>query len=109
MGGYLTLSGVLFGHYEVSGKRCVRRSLPDQAERTGVMRILEIFGKCRAALGAVFGGRGDGSGKKAEEDDRVMYIIAGLGNPSKEYERTRHNVGFDALDVLADKVGTTIE
>ena len=73
------------------------------------MRILEIFGKCRAALGAVFGGRGDGSGKKAEEDDRVMYIIAGLGNPSKEYERTRHNVGFDALDVLADKVGTTIE
>lgn len=38
-----------------------------------------------------------------------MYIIAGLGNPSKEYERTRHNVGFDALDVLADKVGTTIE
>ena len=32
-----------------------------------------------------------------------MYIIAGLGNPTKEYERTRHNVGFSVIDVLADK------
>lgn len=34
-----------------------------------------------------------------------MYIIAGLGNPSKEYDRTRHNVGFSVVDVLADKYG----
>lgn len=32
-----------------------------------------------------------------------MYIIAGLGNPDKQYENTRHNVGFDAVDVLAEK------
>ncbi len=32
-----------------------------------------------------------------------MYIIAGLGNPDKQYENTRHNVGFDAIDALADK------
>lgn len=32
-----------------------------------------------------------------------MYIIAGLGNPGKEYAGTRHNVGYDALDCLADK------
>lgn len=32
-----------------------------------------------------------------------MFIIAGLGNPKKEYENTRHNVGFDAIDVLAQK------
>lgn len=38
-----------------------------------------------------------------------MYIIAGLGNPSKEYEKTRHNAGFDAVDVLAEKLGVQIE
>jgi PTH1 family peptidyl-tRNA hydrolase len=32
-----------------------------------------------------------------------MYIIVGLGNPTKEYEHTRHNAGFDAIDVIADK------
>lgn len=30
-----------------------------------------------------------------------MYIIVGLGNPSKQYENTRHNIGFDAIDSLA--------
>ncbi len=37
-----------------------------------------------------------------------MYIIAGLGNPTKEYEKTRHNAGFDAIDVLAEKHGIQI-
>ncbi len=32
-----------------------------------------------------------------------MYIIAGLGNPKTEYKNTRHNVGFDVIDVLSDK------
>lgn len=32
-----------------------------------------------------------------------MFIVAGLGNPSKEYKNTRHNIGFDVIDVLADK------
>lgn len=44
-----------------------------------------------------------------KEDDRVMYIIAGLGNPTREYEKTRHNVGFEVIDVLADMQGTTVE
>jgi PTH1 family peptidyl-tRNA hydrolase len=32
-----------------------------------------------------------------------MFIIVGLGNPTAEYEGTRHNVGFDVIDAIADK------
>ena len=32
-----------------------------------------------------------------------MYIIAGLGNPTKEYDKTRHNVGFEVIDELAER------
>ena len=32
-----------------------------------------------------------------------MYIIAGLGNPGKDYVNTRHNIGFDVIDAIADK------
>ena len=37
-----------------------------------------------------------------------MFIIAGLGNPSKEYQKTRHNVGFDTIDCIADKYGIAV-
>lgn len=32
-----------------------------------------------------------------------MYIIVGLGNPGREYGNTRHNIGWDVIDVLADR------
>ncbi len=36
-----------------------------------------------------------------------MKIIAGLGNPGSEYEKTKHNVGFMFVDALAEKLGVT--
>ena len=38
-----------------------------------------------------------------------MYLIAGLGNPEKKYDGTRHNAGFAAMDCMADKLGVRIE
>ena len=38
-----------------------------------------------------------------------MYIIAGLGNPGKKYENTRHNVGCDCIDALADKYNISVK
>ena len=38
-----------------------------------------------------------------------MYIIAGLGNPDGRYENTRHNVGFEVIDILADRMGILVE
>ena len=32
-----------------------------------------------------------------------MYVIAGLGNPGKKYAKTRHNAGFDTIDIIADR------
>ena len=37
-----------------------------------------------------------------------MYVIAGLGNPGKQYEQTHHNMGFITIDYLAEKLGISV-
>lgn len=38
-----------------------------------------------------------------------MFIIAGLGNPGLPYEGTRHNVGFDVIDAIADEYNISVD
>ena len=37
-----------------------------------------------------------------------MYLVAGLGNPGREYDMTRHNIGFHVIDYMAEKLGVKV-
>lgn len=41
--------------------------------------------------------------------EKRKYLIVGLGNPGQKYEKTRHNVGFRALDYFADKCNVSFD
>ena len=60
------------------------------------MSLEEIFAKLKAA-------------RKPEPKGNIEWLIAGLGNPGREYEATRHNAGFITLDRLAEKEGFEIK
>ena len=46
--------------------------------------------------------------KTQQEECGKMNIIVGLGNPTREYENTRHNIGFMAIDALAEKYNISV-
>lgn len=45
---------------------------------------------------------------KKESNSKYNYIIVGLGNPGDKYENTRHNVGFMAIDKIAEEYGAKV-
>ena len=46
---------------------------------------------------------------KSDTAGAVSYIVAGLGNPGAEYEKTRHNAGFMAIDHIAASLSSKID
>ena len=49
------------------------------------------------------------SKKDQPQGGRPEFIIAGLGNPGIDYERTRHNAGFMAMSVIEEKLGVSVD
>lgn len=47
--------------------------------------------------------------KKKESLGGIEFIIAGLGNPDRKYENTRHNAGFITVDALADRYNARLD
>ena len=47
--------------------------------------------------------------EQKEDPTPLTYIVAGLGNPGDEYKLTRHNIGFLAIDYIAEKCGVRID
>ena len=64
---------------------------------------------CLAKLKELFKKKDDGQVRFSPEEYEGMYVIVGLGNPGREYANTRHNAGYMALDILADRFDIDIK
>jgi peptidyl-tRNA hydrolase, PTH1 family len=67
-------------------------------------RLGQMFSRFRSARA------GSGSlPEKPEEPREMRWVVAGLGNPGEQYQRSGHNIGFSVIDRLAERSGARLD
>ncbi len=46
---------------------------------------------------------------KRRQEEKIMKLIVGLGNPTPKYEKTRHNVGFEVIDQISEQYNISVD
>ncbi len=47
--------------------------------------------------------------RRKQQEEKIMKLIVGLGNPTAKYDRTRHNVGFEVIDQLSKEYNISVD
>ena len=81
------------------------KGIPQSASQTAPFRQGGLMRKNMSDIWSLF----DKIKKTEKVSGPPEYIIVGLGNPGKDYEKTRHNTGFMALDLISDKLSVHID